>query len=209
MPVPTNLLTRSGGVGLALALALGLWGTACKQDVLANSTCENDRFKVQRPTQGKMLAFMLQPQTISYHYREIQPTDTTLITWDSTALYYGVSCLRFSTTDSVRIDTAGVFQFLMAGSNAGSVWRTYKGVTDSINAYLFFGCEGDGGTYRIAGGNTIQYLWRNGEQYRLFGPAAVQTLVGDTIWTTAEESYRADSTHASWRAAWVRASCGE
>lgn len=194
---------------LVVALAAGVFGAACKQDTIINSACENNRFDMFRPTQGKMLAFLLQPQTISYQYREVQPQDTTRLLWDSSQIYYGVACLRFQTRDSVRIDTAGVFQFLMAGSNAGTVWQTYRGQTDSLSASLFFGCEGDGGTYRVASNNTVQYSWRNGEQYRLFGPAAVHTLVGDTIWVTAEESYRADSTHASWRAAWVRGSCGE
>jgi len=195
--------------GFILALVLGALAAGCKHDVLGNAACENDRFDLYRPTQGKMLAFVLQQPTIRYHYREIQPTDTTLLTWDSSAAYYGGACLRFQTTDSVQIASSGAFQFLMSGSNAGTVWRTYKGVTDSVSAYLFFGCEGDGGTYSVSADHTIQYQWSNGQQYRLFGPVAVHTLVGDTIWVTSEESYRADSTHASWRAAWVRGYCGE
>lgn len=209
MTASPSIGARSVRRAILIAFVAGAFGAACKQDAIVNSSCENHRLDVFRPTQGKMLAYLLNPQTISYHYREIQPQDTTTILWDSSKAYLGVSCLRFQTKDSVRIDTTGVFQFVMSGPNSGIVWRTFRGATDSLNASLFFGCEGDGGTFRVASDNTVQYSWSNGEQFRLFGPTAVHTLVGDTIWVTAEESYRADSTHASWRAAWVRGACGE
>ena len=37
----------------------------------------------------------------------------------------------------------------------------------------------------------------------------IVNIIAALIQTAAEESYRADSTHASWRVNWVRAYCGE
>jgi hypothetical protein len=194
---------------LLLALALAAGTAACKKDPVSNE-CDNARTQLNRPTDGKMLAFALAPQSISYHYREINPADTMIIDWDTTQLYFGLACLRFRTTDSVRIDPSGPFQFITSGSNSGTAWRQWHGVTDSVIAYAVWGCAGDGGTYRLNADSTISFSWANGQQYQYFGPAGVHRLVGDsTIETTAEESYRADSTHASWRVRWVRAYCGE
>jgi hypothetical protein len=192
-----------------LLLAVAVAAAACKKDALGTE-CDNARTQLNRPTDGKMLAFALVPQSIYYHYREINPADTMIIDWDTTQAYYGLACLRFRTTDSVHIDPTGPFQFVTSGSNAGTAWRQWHGQTDSVVAYAVWGCAGDGGTYRRNADSTITFTWNNGQQYRYFGPAGVHRLRSDSlIQTTAEESYRADSTHASWRLKWVRAYCGE
>jgi hypothetical protein len=194
---------------LVLALAAAALATACKTDT-ANGPCDNARTQLNRPTDGKMLAFGLRPQSIYYHYREIHPTDTLILDWDTSKVYFGVACLRFRTTDSVHIDPAGPFQLITSGDNAAWAVRHYLGQTDSAIAYTIWGCAGDGGTYRLNADSSISLSWANGQAYKFFGPTGVHRLLADSlIRTTSEESYRADSTHASWRVDWVRAYCGE
>jgi len=194
---------------LPLALAVAVAAAACKENPV-DTECDNARSQINRPTDGKMLAFALAPQSIYYHYREIQRTDTTIVDWDTSRTYFGLACLRFRTTDSVHIDPAGPFQLITSGSNGGTAWRQSHGQTDSVVAYTIWGCAGDGGTYRLQSDSTISFTWSNGQQNRFFGPAGVHRLRGDSlIQTTAAESYRADSTHADWRVNWVRAYCGE
>lgn len=194
---------------LLLALTAAAAVAACKNDV-AGTECDNARAQVNRPTDGKMLAFALVPQSIYFHYREMQPADTMIVDWDTTKEYWGLACLRFRTTDSVHIDPTGPFQLVTSGSNAGTAWQQWHGQTDSVDAYTIWGCAGDGGTYRLNADSSISFTWSNGQQYKFFGPMGVHRLQSDSvIQTTAEESYRADSTHASWRVNWVRAYCGE
>jgi hypothetical protein len=203
---PRSSFARSA---LFLALAATLAGAACKKDPVGTE-CDNARTQINRPTDGKMIAFALVPQSIYYHYREMNPADTMIIDWDTSQIYYGLACLRFRTTDSLRIDSAGPFQFVTSGSNAATAWRQWHGQTDSVVAYAIWGCAGDGGTYRLHADSSISFAWSNGQQYKFFGPTGVHRLFNDTmIRTTSEESYRADSTHASWRVNWVRAYCGE
>jgi hypothetical protein len=207
----TSAATRSTRVraALVLALAAAAAAAACKKEPLGTE-CDNARAQLGRPTDGKMLAFALAPQSIYYHYREINPADTMIIDWDTSQVYYGLACLRFRTTDSVHIDPTGPFQLITSGSNGGTAWRQWHGRTDSVVAYAVWGCAGDGGTYRRNADSTISFTWSNGQQYQYFGPTGVHRLLSDSlIRTTAEESYRADSTHASWRMNWVRAYCGE
>ena len=205
---PATRSTRTHAA-LELALAVAATAAACKQDP-AGTECDNARTQINRPTDGKMLAFGLVPQSIYYHYREIHPTDTMIIDWDTSQVYFGLACLRFRTTDSVHIDQTGPFQLVTSGSNAGTAWRQWHGQTDSVTAYSIWGCAGDGGTYRLNADSSISFTWSNGQQYKFFGPTGVHLLRGDSlIQTTSEESYRADSTHATWRVNWVRAYCGE
>ena len=207
----TSAATRStpARAALLLALVVAAAATACKKDTLSGE-CYNARTQINRPTDGKMLAFGLAPQSIYYHYREVNPADTIIIDWDTTQGYYGYACLRFRTTDSTHIDPSGPFQLITAGSNGGYAWRQWQGRRDSVIAYAIWGCAGDGGTYRLQSDSTISFTWSNGQQNRFFGPAGVHRLRGDSlIQTTAAESYRADSTHADWRVNWVRAYCGE
>jgi len=200
---------------LALVAVLAAVLPACKKDQPLSPECENSRFDMWRPTDGKMLAFVLNPQTIQYQYRDVR-RDTTDLSWDTTQAYYGVACLRFQTTDSVRIDSSGVFQFLMSGSNAGTVRRRVGPLdgsptwNDSMVGYFFYGCEGDGGNYRLHADSTISLSWSNGTQMRVFEPTAVHRLRGDTaIWSSAVQSAYNDSLHATWKVAWHRAYCGE
>jgi hypothetical protein len=206
----TSAATRSTRTRTALLLALAVAaGAACKRDI-AGGTCDNARTQINRPTDGKMLAFGLAPQSIYYHYVQVNPTDTIIMDWDTTQLYWGLACLRFRTTDSAHIDPSGPFQLVTSGSNAGTVWRQWHGQTDSLAGYSIWGCAGDGGTYHLNADSTISFTWRNGEQYKFFGPTGIHRLLTDSIIrTTSEESYRSDSTHASWRVTWVRAYCGE
>jgi hypothetical protein len=201
--------TRASLARTAVLLALAATAAACKKDPVSTE-CDNARSQINRPTDGKMLAFALNPQSLYYHYRERHPTDTLIIDWDTTQAYYGLACLRFRTTDSLHIDPTGPFQLVTSGSNAGTAWRQWHGQTDSVVAYSIWGCAGDGGTYRLNADSTISFTWRNGQQYQFFGPQGIHKLVNDSlIRTISEESYRADSTHSSWRANWVRAYCGE
>lgn len=204
---PRSTLARAA---LLLALAVAAAATACKRDTITNSQCLNDRAQVNRPTDGKMIAFGLNPLSIYYHYREIHPTDTLFVDWDTSQTYYGLACLRFRTTDSVHIDSAGPFQLVTSGDNAAKAWQRWLGRTDSVTAGTIWGCSGDGGTYRLNADSTISFAWNNGQQYRFFGPTGIHRLLNDTvIHTTSEESARADSTHATWRLNWVRRYCGE
>lgn len=207
--------TRLRYATLAYVAALAAVLPACKKDEPLAPECENSRFDMLRPTEGKMLAFVLSPQTIEYQYRDVR-RDTTDLSWDTSQTYYGVACLRFQTTDSVRIDSSGVFQFLMSGSNAGTVRRRIGPLdgslerNDSLVGRFFYGCEGDGGNYRLHADSTISLSWSNGTQVRIFEPTAAHRLRGDTaIWSSAIQSAYNDSLHATWRVTWVRAYCGE
>lgn len=207
----TSATTRSilARAALPLALAVAVSAAACKMDVIP-AECANARTQINRPTDGKMLAFMLQPRSIYNHYREIHPADTLIRDWDTSLAYSGLACLRFRTTDSVHIDPTGPFQFITSGSNVGTSWQQWHGQTDSVGVSTIAGCAGDGGTYRLHADSTISLTWSNGQQAWFFSPEGVHRLLGDSlIRTTAELSSRADSTHASWRVNWVRAFCGE
>jgi hypothetical protein len=206
----TSPTIRSLLVRAALPLALAAAAAACVSTDVGPAECRNNRAQVGRPTDGKMLAFMLRPGSIYEHYREIHAGDTLTLDWDTSKTYYGVACLRFRTTDSAHIDPSGPFQFVMSGSNAGTAWRTQGGQRDTATAYAFGNCAGDGGTYRRNADSTISLTWANGQAVWLFDPSATHRLQTDSIiQTIAELSSRADSSHASWRAQWVRAWCGE
>jgi len=197
---------------LALGLAAALVAfAACKTDPM-NTECQNDRYDVERPTDGKMLAFLLNPQTIDYYYLATRP-DTIEFRWDISRDYYGVACLRLQTTDSVRVDSTGNFQLVMDGSNSSFMSRRTviqgQTIADSVVGYVFRGCEGDGGTYRVLPDSTISFSWRNGRQEGFFAAAGVHKLVGDTIRTSWTVGTPADSVHGWWRLRWGRASCGE
>ena len=197
---------------LAFGLAAVLVAAgACKTDP-TNTECQNDRWNIRRPTDGKMLAFGLNPLTISYHYLDVRQ-DTIEYTWDTTRIYYGWACLRFQTTDSVRIKPEGTFQFLLDGSNAAQMLRrivTSGGtINDSVIGYVFRGCEGDGGTYRVLPDSTISLSWRNGQQEGIFDARATHTLSGDSVRTVFSIGTPADSVSGSWRLSWGRAYCGE
>lgn len=209
MTVPTPVHARPYlAIGLAAAcVAVG----ACKTDS-TNTACQNERYNIQRPTDGKMLAFALNPLTISYHYLDVR-RDTTEYTWDTSRVYYGWACLRFQTTDSVRINPEGAFQFLLDGSNSAQMLRrlvTPEGTfNDSIIGYVFRGCEGDGGTYRVLPDSTISFTWQNGQAAGIFDATAAHTLSGDSIRTVFSLGTPADSVRGSWRLSWARAYCGE
>lgn len=209
MTAPTPVHPRPYlAIGLAAALvAVG----ACKTDS-TNTACQNERYNIQRPTDGKMLAFALNPLTISYHYLDVR-RDTTEYTWDTSRVYYGWACLRFQTTDSVRINPEGAFQFLLDGSNSAQMLRrlvTPEGTfNDSIIGYVFRGCEGDGGTYRVLPDSTISFTWQNGQAAGIFDATAAHTLSGDSIRTVFSLGTPADSVRGSWRLSWARAYCGE
>jgi len=201
-----SLLARAA---LPVALAVAVAAAGCKNDAIAPE-CQNARTQIDRPADGKMLAFMLQPRSIYNRYLEIHPADTMIRDWDTTMAYYGLACLRFRTTDSVHINPTGSFQFVTSGSNAGTAWQTWHGQTDSVGVSSIPPCSGDGGTYRLNADSTISLTWSNGQQSWFFGPAGVHRLLSDSlIQTTAELSSRADSTRASWRLNWERAYCGE
>ena len=197
-------------LAIGAAAALVVFG-ACKTDPM-NTACQTDRFDVQRPTDGKMLAFRLNPSTIEYYYLQTRP-DTTELQWDTSRDYYGVACLRFSTTDSVRIDSTGSFQIVMDGSNSSYMRRHFasaeQSFTDSVIGYVFRGCEGDGGTYRLLPDSTISFTWRNGRQEGFFSAAGVHQLVGDTIRTSWTVGTPADTIRGYWRRRGGRAGCGE
>jgi len=197
---------------LALALAATLVAiAACKTDPM-NTECQNDRYDVERPTDGKMLAFGLNPRTIDYYYLMTRP-DTVELRWDTSRVYYGLACLRLQTTDSVRVDSSGAFQLVMDGSNSAYMNRHWvlqdQSINDSVIGYVFRGCEGDGGTYRVLPDSTISFSWRNGRQEGVFAAAGVHKLVGDTIRTSWTVGTVTDTIHGYWRLRWGRASCGE
>jgi len=209
MTAPTPVHFRPYlAIGLAAALvAVG----ACKTETL-NTACQNERFSIERPTDGKMLAFGLNTRTISYHYLDVR-RDTIEYTWDTSRVYYGGACLRLQTTDSVRVNPEGTFQFLMSGSNSAQMLSRIvtSGVTinDSVIGYVFRGCEGDGGTYRVLPDSSISFTWRNGEAAGIFDARATHTLSGDSIRTAFSLGTPADSVRGSWRLSWGRAYCGE
>lgn len=209
MTAPNPVHTRPYlAIGLAAAVVAF---SACKTEP-TNTTCVNERFNTRRPTDGKMLAFGLNPLTIQYHYIDVR-SDTIEYTWDTTRLYYGFACLRFPTTDSVRIDPQGVFQFVIDGSNSAQMlsrFVTPDGIhNDSVIGYVFRGCEGDGGTYRVLPDSTISFTWRNGQEQGVFDALARHTLSGDSIRTAFSVGTAADSVRGSWRFSWGRAYCGE
>lgn len=205
----TPSATRRLAVGLAATLALG--AGACKTDT-TNTACQNERYNVQRPTDGPMLAYGINVNTIQYHYLATRP-DTVELTWDTTQLYYGWACLRFQTTDSLRIESAGTFQLVMDGTNSSVMRRRIANfettISDSVVGYVFRGCEGDGGTYRLLPDSTLSFTWRNGQQAGIFSAAARHQLVGDTIRTSLDVGTPADTIHGYWRIRWGRAFCGE
>jgi len=203
---------RSPRAALALAIALAAFAAACMDTTRNDTECNNRRFDMERPTGTKMLAFAIAPKTISYHWIDVR-RDTTELTWDTSQTYYGGACLRFQTTDSVRIDSAGAFQLVLSGSNSSYERRRVvsQGTTfsDSVVGYVFYGCEGDGGTFRLQPDSTITLSWSNGQQAWSFGPLATHKLTGDTLWSSWAASSFADSVRGSWRLGWRRTYCGE
>ena len=209
MTAPVRAHTRPYlAVGIAAAL---LAAGACKTDPV-NASCQNDRYDIHRPTDGKMLAYGLNPLTISYHYRDVR-NDTIEYTWDTTRLYYGWACLRFQTTDSVHIDPQGSFQLLMGGSNSAMMLQRYASaagvINDSIVGYVFRGCDGDGGTYSVLPDSTISFTWRNGQQEGIFDTRATHTLSGDSLRTALTIGAPTDPVQGAWRLSWGRTACGE
>lgn len=205
----TPSATRRFAVGLAAALVLA--AGACKTDT-TNTACQNERYNIERPTDGPMLAYGINVNSIQYHYLSTRP-DTVEFNWDTTKLYYGYACLRFQTTDSVHIDPTGTFQLVMDGSNSSMVNRRLVDVQgtirDTVIGYVFRGCDGDGGTYRLLPDSSFSFTWRNGQQAGVFSSAARHQLSGDTIRTSLDVGTPADTIHGYWRIKWGRTSCGE
>ena len=160
-----------------------------------------------------MLAFRLAPATIVYHYIDVRRGDTTEYTWNTTRDYYGLACLRFGTTDSVKIDPSGAFQLVLSGSNNSYMDRhmvlSGQVTDDSILGATFYGCEGDGGTYAVAADSTISYAWANGDEHWIFNPSATHLLHGDSVLSSFSQSAYGDSVRSTMKFAWVRAACGE
>jgi len=196
---------------LGLAAACAALAAACKEGTGANQ-CFNDRFDTFRADGTRLLAFALMPKTISYHSLDVR-RDTIEQTWDTIPKYWGGACLRFQSSDSVRIDSAGVFQFFMSGDNVGTIWQRTVARdqvwNDSLGGQIFTGCDGDGGRFRLRPDSTILLDWGNGVQARIFDAAAVHKLAGDTLWSTLAVRAYGDSARATWRAGWIRAYCGE
>ena len=207
MTTPSATRRLAAGLAAALALAAG----ACKSDTL-NTACQNERYNIQRPTDGPMLAYGINVKSIQYHYLATRP-DTMEMNWDTSSIYFGWACLRFHTTDSVRIDSSGAFQLVMDGSNSSLMRRRIVSqgptVNDSVIGYVFRGCDGDGGTYRLMPDSTVSFTWRNGQQAGIFSSAARHQLSGDTIRTSLDVGTPADTVHGYWRIKWGRTSCGE
>jgi hypothetical protein len=210
-PISRTRALIAGTLLAGLAAACGVQRTA------ENSNCSpsavNHRFDVPRPTVGKMLAYRLDPATIAYHYIDVRGGDTTEYTWNTSRDYYGLACLRFATTDSVVIDSSGAFQLVLSGSNAAYMDRhLVVGGTvydDSIVGNVFYGCEGDGGTYQLAADSLISYAWANGDAHWIFNPAATHKLRGDSLFSSFTQSAYGDSVRSTMQFAWVRAACGE
>lgn len=207
---------RTGALIVAAAF-VGL-SAACGVDRTTNNpncsaSAVNHRFDIPRPTVGKMLAYRLMPATIAYHYIDVRGGDTTEYTWNTTRDYYGLACLRFATTDSVRIDPSGPFQLVLSGSNTSYMDRFLvaagQTVNDSILGSVFYGCEGDGGTYAVAADSAVGYTWANGDAHWIFNPSATHRLHGDSLLSSFTQSAYADSVRSSMSFAWVRDACGE
>lgn len=211
MTAPSAERPRRPRAALVLAAALAALAAACKTDD-PTGQCYNQRFELSRPTSAKLLAYSLSPSSIEYHYLDVR-TDTLELTWDTAAAYYGGACLRFQTTDSARIDSSGIFQLYMTGANGAYLRRRLveqgRTTNDSLIGYVFYGCEGDGGRFRLHPDSTITFTWDNGEQVRVFDPSAVHRLEGDVIRSSVTQSSSGDSVRANWRLAWARAYCGE
>jgi len=202
--------------GLIAGVTLVGLAAACHVDqALNNPSCSgsanNHRFDAPRPAVGKMLEYVISPNTISYHYLDTRQGDTTLYTWNTSRAYYGVACLRFATTDSVRIDSTGVFQFLISGPNSALMDRHFVGggqtVDDSVIGSVFYGCEGDGGSYHLAADSTVTYTWANGDAHWIFNPTALHKLHSDSLFSSLTQSAYGDSVRSDLRFAWVRAAC--
>jgi len=210
----TALSRRSGAPHLAFAAAVVLAASAaaCASTTTNDSTCPSHGADAQRPTNGKMLAYLLDSKTIQYHFLDVR-VDTIEYTWDTSQTYAGIACLRFQTTDSVHINSSGAFQFLASGSNGAYMRRhlTGGGVTtdDSVIGYVFSGCEGTGGTYVLKSDNSFALTWTDGQQSLILSPTGLNQLKGDTIWSSVSVSTHADSLRGSWRMAWLRGYCGE
>jgi hypothetical protein len=210
-PTPRARALIAGTLLAGLAAACGVQRTAENPNCSPSAT--NHRFDVPRPTVGKMLAYRLDPATIVYHYIDVRGGDTTEYTWNTSRDYYGLACLRFATTDSVVIDSTGAFQLVMSGSNASYMDRHFVAAgtvtDDSILGNVFYGCEGDGGTYQLAADSLISYAWANGDAHWIFNPAATHRLHSDSLFSSFTQSAYGDSVRSTMRFAWVRADCGE
>jgi hypothetical protein len=82
-------------------------------------------------------------------------------------------------------------------------------INDSILGSIFYGCEGDGGTYVVAADSTVSYSWANGDAHWIFNPAAAHRLHGDSLLSSFTQSAYGDSVRSTMSFAWVRAGCGE
>jgi hypothetical protein len=212
MTTPRAQRIRFPRAALALAITLAAFAAACLDPTKNDTACNNQRFNLERPTGTKMLAFAVAPKTIVYHYLDVR-RDTIEYTWDTSQVYYGGACLRFQTTDSVRIDSAGAFQLVMSGSNStymrSRIVSQGNTVSDSLVGTIFAGCEGDGGTFRLRPDSTITLDWSNGQPEWIFNPSAIHRLARDTLWSSVALSSNADSVRSILRFGWRRAYCGE
>lgn len=213
----------SGARTLLVCAAFAGLAAACGVDrTTTNPNCSasanNQRFDLTRPRVGKMLTFRIDPTSLVYHYIDARQGDTTQYdwTWNPDRGYFGTACLRFATTDSVRIDTTGAFQLGLTGTNTGWMDRRLvsagQTVNDSIVGSVFFGCEGDGGTFHVAADSSLTYVWANGDAHWIFNPLALHRLQGDTISSSFTQSAYGDSVRSSMRFDWVRAGrleCGD
>jgi len=212
MTIPLPRRSVAPRLALAAAVVLAASAAACASTTTNDANCPNHAGDPTRPTNGKMLAFALAPKTIQYHFLDVR-VDTIEYTWDTSQTYYGTACLRFQTTDSAHINPSGAFQFLISGTNGAYLRRYLTGggatVSDSVIGYVFSGCEGTGGTYRLQSDSSLALTWTDGQQSLVLSPTGLQQLRGDTIWSSVSVSTHADSLRGYWRFAWLRAYCGE
>lgn len=211
MTIPFARRPGTPRLALATVVALAALAAACASTTPANDpTCPSHVSDYRRPSDGRMVGYALFPKTIQYHFLDVR-VDTVEYTWDTSQVYAGLACLRFQGSDSAHINPSGTFQLLLSGSNAAYMRRHLTGggasVNDSVIGYVFSGCEGTGGTYRMQSDSSLALTWMDGQQSPVLGSTGLQQLKGDTIWSSVTVSTHADSLHGSWRFAWVRGYC--
>ncbi len=124
--------------------------------------------------------------------------------WLNDTIFVGYNCIGL--TPRSPTDTVGTFQFYWSNGNTGLLERTNNNVTDTVQGLFLTGLEGTKGTYAINSTGRVVLNWQdwNGTPTRYFDALAVIRLTGDTLRSTADLRFKADSIRSIWDASWIR-----
>jgi hypothetical protein len=153
------------------------------------------------------IPFVIRPSLITYEYTDSSGGNPYRLRWLNDSLFVGSNCLGFI-PDPAPGDTAGRFYFATSGPNYGNLERLEGGAIDTTLGYFLPAGIGSQGRYVIYDGNRLRLTWADGgTPSRYFDPSADLRFVGDTLWSSVDLRFNADSGRVVWRVAWLQRAC--